>query len=359
MKRWLLIVVLAGLAAAAWWILRMRDSLDSSQFQPVRVNRSSIVRKAVAVGRIEVEQEISINSHTGGILTRLFVRQGQKVETGALLAEVRPVATEQVILAAERNLEQAIKEEENANEYFQRKHLASDVTQLFLGDRNLQRMKENAQLNRQQAEERLELLKKGTAKINNRIVDFIVRAPLAGHVLEIKQREGTPVVPASSYGLGTVFMTLADMSRLLFRGTADEIDVGRMREGMSAQIRIGALPGAEVRGQLVEIALKGQERNNAMVFDVLISLEATPVAFLRSGYSAVAEIEIDRRHNVLTLPERVIEFRGSQAFVQVSNGRGEILTKEIETGLSDGFTVEIVGGLAEGDEVLERLPKRL
>lgn len=347
-------MALISLAAVAGWLIRGKDSVDSSQFRKVRVARSSIVRKAVAVGRIEVEQEISINSQIGGILTKLFVRPGQKVEAGTPLAEVRPVATEQAILAAERSLEQALKDEESASEYFERKHLVSDISHFLLGDKNLQRMKENALLNRQQAQERLELLKNGTAKINNRVVDFMVRAPLAGHVLEIKQREGTPVVPASSYGLGTVFMTLADMSRLLFRGTADEIDVGRVREGMTAQIKVGALPATPVRGQLVEIALKGQERNNAMVFDVLINLEATP-SLLRSGYSAVAEIEVASRTNVLALPERLVEFRGSQAFVQVRNSRGEIISQEIETGLSDGFTVEIIRGLAEGDEVLERI----
>jgi HlyD family secretion protein len=351
----LLVLLLVGVAA---WYLHRGKANSSIGFERVRVVRGTVVRRATAVGRIEVEHEVSVNSQNGGILTKLFVRQGQKVEAGTPLADVRPVSTEQAILAAERRLEQAVKGEESAQEYLDGKHLASDFTRLMLGGKNIERMHENAVLSRKQAEEQLELLRNGTAKVDDRVVDFLVRAPVAGHVLEIKQREGSPVVPSSSYGFGTVFMTLADMSQMLFRGTIDEIDVGRLTEGMAAQIKVGALPGTVVNGKLVEIALKGQERNNAMVFDVLINIETPPKTILRSGYSAVAEIEIDKRTNVLTLPERVVEFRDGKAFVQVAAGGNGGVRHEISTGLSDGLTLEILGGLAESEEVLERIYKQ-
>ena len=325
----------------------------------MRVSRATVVRKAMAVGRIEVEHEVPVNSLTGGILKKLFVRAGQAVEPGTVLAEVRPIVTEQAILAAERGLEQASKGEESATEYLEGKHLASTVTRFMLGEKNLERMHENAVLGRREAEERLELLKTGVAKVDNRVVDYMVRAPVAGHVLEIKQREGTPVVPASSYGFGTVFMTLADMSQMLFRGTVDEIDVGRLSEGMAAQIKVGALPGTVVTGKIVEIALKGMQTNNAMVFEVLIQLEKPPKTILRSGYSAVADVEIERRADVLTLPERLVEFREGKGYVLVPSGRGGSGKKEVETGLSDGLTVEIRRGLEEGAEVLEPVAKAL
>ena len=357
MKRWILpLSVICLLAAVIWFAGAGRHSASAGS-EKVRVVRTTVIRKATAVGRIEVEHEVPVNSLTGGILTKLYVKPGQKVEADTPLAEVRPVSTEQAILAAERGLEQAVQGEESAEEYLGRKHLASTVTRFLLGDKNLERMHENAVLGRKQAEERLELLKSGKTIVDNRVVDFIVRSPVAGTVLEIKQREGTPVVPASSYGFGTVFITLADMNHLLFRGTVDEIDVGRLTEGMLAQIKIGALPGVPVTGKIAEIALKGLERNNAMVFDVLIDLEAPPKMVLRSGYSAVADIEIERRADVPSLPERLVEFHGGKAIILVPDGHGGSVQKEVVTGLSDGLTVEIVSGLAEGDEVLERITK--
>jgi HlyD family secretion protein len=57
-----------------------------------------------------------------------------------------------------------------------------------------------------------------------------VRAPVRGHVLQIV-REGDPVTPASTFGIGTVIAVLGDLDQPVFRGTVDEIDVGRLREG--------------------------------------------------------------------------------------------------------------------------------
>jgi HlyD family secretion protein len=68
----------------------------------------------------------------------------------------------------------------------------------------------------------------------------------------------------------------------------------------------------------------------------------------------VAEIEVDRRENVLVLPERLVEFRGGRSFVGIPDGRGGRAEKEVRTGLGDGLVVEVLDGLAEGDEVVEK-----
>ena len=125
---------------------------------------------------------------------------------------------------------------------------------------------------------------------------------------------------------------------------------------MTAKIRIGALPGALVEGTVREIALKATERNNAVVFDVLLDVKASAELTIRSGYSAVAEIALDRREAVLVIPERLVDFRGGKAYVQVPDPRRGRVEREIETGLGDGLTVEVVRGLEEGNEVLEKVP---
>jgi len=341
------IAVIAGSSASC-------GRLEREESGRVKVARGTIARKATAVGRIEVEHEVQVNSPWGGTLTKLFVTLGQRVERGDKLAEIRPILTDQTKLGTERALEQAALGEESAREYLEGKHLASFFTRMMLGEKNIERMHRQSVLGREQVEEQAELMEKGATKVGEYTIDYIVRAPAAGHVIEIRNREGAPIIPSSTYGTGSVFITLADMDRLLFRGTVDEIDVGKLAEGMAARIKIGALPSAAVTGKVAEIGLRAGERNNAVVFDVRIALDAAPDVKLRSGYSAVAEIEIERREDVLVLPERVVEFRGGKAFVQVPDGRGGREEKDIEAGLSDGLSVE-VRGLAEGDQVLERI----
>ena len=82
---------------------------------------------------------------------------------------------------------------------------------------------------------------------------------------------------------------------------------------------------------------------------------------LRAGYSANADVVIQEKANVLLLPERLVSFEKEKAFVEVPGPAPETapVKKEIKTGLSDGLKLEIVAGLAEGDQVVQRPPKEI
>jgi HlyD family secretion protein len=143
------------------------------------------------------------------------------------------------------------------------------------------------------------------------------------------------------------------MSDLLFRGTVDEIDVGKLEEGMPAAIKIGALPDARVDGRVAKISLKARKQDNAAVFPVEIALVDTHGAILRAGYSANADIIIARRDSALVIPERLVRFAGDSATVTVLLADGKTETRTITTGLSDALNVEVRSGLAEGEKVVE------
>ena len=81
------------------------------------------------------------------------------------------------------------------------------------------------------ADERLALIEKGRVKTARLSVESIIRAPIAGTVLELLVNEGDPVVPLTSYQAGTALTNLADMNTLVFKGTVDEIDVGQAPRG--------------------------------------------------------------------------------------------------------------------------------
>src|SRR5690606_33454296 len=167
------------------------------------------------------------------------------------------------------------------------------------------------------ARERLALLEQGKVTIADTRIESVVKSPIDGFILEKMVEIGDPVVPLSSYQEGTVLMTMADMSDLIFRGTVDEIDVGRLQEGMPVEIKIGALPNARITGVLDRISLKAQKQENATTFPVEIRLTDTGGATLRAGYSANAEIIIQRREDALAIPERVVTFEGESAWVTV------------------------------------------
>jgi HlyD family secretion protein len=347
-----LVVVLAalGVLAQGWLTTSAKEEAGVAS---VAVERGSVALEALAVGRLEARFEVPVKSTSSGVVTRTFVALGQKVKKGDPLCEVRPVLTELQRLQAERALVAARENQEGVSELRGGENVAGWAMRLVQGGKSLDRMERGAERARSDAEGQLQLLLEGQAEIDGKRIDYVIRAPIDGHVITLDVEEGEPVVPSSSFGSGTVLLTLADLDGPVFRGTVDEIDVGRLSEGMTAELTVGARPDEPLEATLEEISLKAQSRNNAVVFDVELAVTPPEGFVMRSGYSAVARIRLQEARDVLVLPERVVDIRDGTGYVLREEG-GERREVPVELGLSDGLTVEVRSGLAEGDRVLER-----
>lgn len=339
--------------ASSLLVLGSCGGASSEAVATVTVGRGTVVRKAIATGFVEPFREAQVNTQLGGFVRHVHVELGRKVAAGTPLVEVWPVLTEQDLLRAERSLQAAIEGEEAAEEYVEGEHVLAGLTRFLQGERNIERMKQAAERGRRSAEETLELLRNGEVEIEGRKIDFVVRAPVAGHVLEVA-RIGDPVTPRSTYGSGTIVAVIGDLDRPVFRGSVDEIDVGRLKEGMDARITLGAMPEVVLRGEVVEIGLRARRQDGSSRFDVRVEVERPPEGVtLRAGYSAVAEVELARAEDVLVVPERVLRFDAGRPFVLVASGGGGAARRDVELGVGDGLLVEVTAGLAEGESVLE------
>jgi HlyD family secretion protein len=205
----------------------------------------------------------------------------------------------------------------------------------------------------------LALFESGKVSIGNTEIESIIKAPIDGFLLNKTVEVGDPVTPLTSYQEGTVLMKMANMENLLFKGTVDEIDVGKLKEGMTAEIKVGALPKDTVTGILRKISLKAEKKENATVFPIEILIPKATHVTLRAGYSANANIIIQKKENILTVPERVVTFRNDSSLVKLALGPGKDEEKLIKTGLSDAINIEVMSGLSEGQEVLEKPVKKI
>ena len=351
-----------GLLVAAGGTAAVKTTKGNSKKGPptVDVVRGSVVDKALAVGTIEPEVEISIKSRVSGVVKKRFVNPGDFVQADAPLLEIKPDPTPLELADSRRQVE--LRELELANLKKELDRQAALQKQGLLSEQQYdaaQRAYDESSLQTQMTKERLALIEKGRVTIANQSIESVVTAPIAGFILEKKVEVGDPVVALSSYQEGTVLLTMADMNHLLFRGKVDEIDVGRLRESMPVELKVGALPSARVQGTLTKISLKAKKEENATSFPVEIRLTSTGDAVLRAGYSASADIIIQRRDSVLTIPERVVTFAGDSASVQVRLPDGRAEKRDIQTGLSDAISVEVKSGLALGDKVLEKPVKTI
>src|SRR5260370_18151981 len=118
-------------------------------------------------------------------------------------------------------------------------------------------------------------------------------------------------------------MRMAAMRDLILRGTVDEIDVGRLKEGMPATIKIGALPNATVKGRLEKIWLKAHKEEQATVFPIEILLTEWEGATLRAGYSANAQVIIPPRDSILYIPDPLIIHPTDSTFLTIRPSPGK------------------------------------
>ncbi len=362
-KTLLILVVLVAIAGALYALARSNKG-DKDGLKQVTIESGSITEKAIAVGQIQPRQKFSIKSKLSGIVKICLVNVGDRVRAGDALFEIAPDPTPQELTDVDRQLDSARASYERAQADYARAQELVRQGLLPKSDMDVRREAfELAKIAVARAEQGRELTRRGRIAGAGISMESIVRAPAAGTVLTRAVNPGDPITPLTSYQPGTELATIADMSDLIFKGTVDEIDVGKLRVGLPTRIKVGALPTDVVTGSVSRIAPQAQQKEGATLFDVEIELQKDTTMVLRAGYSANADVIIREKKDVLIVPERVVTFEdgGKKAFVEIpgADPKQEPKKVEVKLGISDGMNAEVISGLKKGDKAVERPPKKI
>ncbi|MEW6757644.1 MAG: efflux RND transporter periplasmic adaptor subunit [Acidobacteriota bacterium] len=362
--KFLVVLVAIGIVGAALygWV-RSRNGKGAG-ITLVDVESGSITEKALAVGQIEPRLKFQVKSKVSGIVRTCYVEVGDTVKRGDPLFEIAPDPTPQELIDVGRDAESAAASYERAKADLARYQQLFDQGVISRGDLDAQRERyELATVALTRARENRELTTRGRVSGGGAAMETIIRAPAEGTLLSRAVNPGDPVVPLTSYQAGTELAAIAEMSDLIFKGTVDEIDVGKMKVELPVRIKVGALPTDVVTGRVSRIAPQAQKKEGATLFDVEIELDPGTDVVLRAGYSANADVIIREKKDVLVIPERLVAFEdgGKKTTVEVpADKTGEEPRKvEVALGLSDGLNVEVVSGLKKGDKVVQRPPKEI
>ena len=359
MKKIIGTVVLVILIVLALFFLFRKSREGEEAIKTVTVQRGTVAEKALAVGTIEPENEIKVKSTISGIVKDLFFKVGDTVEKGKPLFSVSPNPTPveytealRAMEVSKESFEQAQRERNRKRELFAAKIISPSEMD------SAESLCREAELRFRVNREKYELLESGRIKTAGREIDSIVRSPIKGVILSQAVFQGDPVVPLTNYQPGTELCAMADISRMLFKGNVDEIDVGKMSPGMNAEIVIGAIPGSSLPGRLLRISPKATKDGNANLFAIEVLVSSQGPLTLRAGYSATASVKIRERNGVLVIPERLVHTENGVSTVEIKKG-DEIVKKTIKTGLSDGLQIEVIEGLKEGSQIVERPPREI
>jgi RND family efflux transporter MFP subunit len=163
--------------------------------------------------------------------------------------------------------------------------------------------------------------------------------------------EGTIITSGmSAIAQGTNIVQIGDLSRMFVDVTVDETDIGKVEVGQPVDITIDAFPDEIFEGKVTKIEPQAVMEQNVVMVHVRVEIE-NPDARLKPGMSATCEFIIDKKEDVLCVPNQAVKEKGGRNFVTVvKNGRQE--DREVQIGLVGNDLTEIVKGLKEGEEVI-------
>ena len=347
--------VVAAAAIAGFTVVRAQSGY--TKVLTSKVVRQNLVSIVSGTGQIRPKTYVNIGATSFGRITHLYVKEGDHVKKGQVLATIESVqakagveAQEASIRSADTDISSYLAAEKTAEATVD--HSVADLNQKLLDWQRAQALykaeliakseydskkaaydtdvatlaQSKAALVQARAQTASARGKLGTAKATlTSNVDALNKtvsvAPFDGIVTNMPVREGETVVVGIQNAQGSTLMTLADLSVITAEVKVDETDIVNVSMGQKVEVTVDAMPGKVFQGQVTEVGDQAILRSTGIAtsqsttgteeakdFKVVVTLSNPPLE-LRSGLSATAKITTARRQNVLTIPIQALAMR--------------------------------------------------
>jgi HlyD family secretion protein len=349
---WAAGLVFAAIVIGTGVFLWKKSQVKPVVYQVVSPSRADIARKTVATGAVVPRKEVLVKPLISGIIDELYIEAGEPIKEGDLVARVRVIPNMVSLSSAESRLNKSkIALADAEREYERSQRLVEDGTISAADFQKAEIAWQQATEEQKAAQDNLDIVRKGTSQRIGSASTTLVKSTLTGMVLEVPLEVGNSVIEANNFNDGTTIAAIADMDDLIFEGKVDESEVGKIKVGMQLELTIGALPDKTIHATLEHIAPKGITENGAIQFEIRAALDEDEELFIRANMSASADIVLEKKENVLSIDEALLQFEDDKPYVEVETANQVFEKREIETGISDGMRIEVVSGLTETDKV--------
>ncbi|WP_209388929.1 efflux RND transporter periplasmic adaptor subunit [Chryseobacterium sp. RR2-3-20] len=346
------------------------NSKESVSFLTRKPTVQNMEDKVMATGKIIPKEEIEIKPNIAGIIEKILVDEGDRVEAGQLIATVRIVPNIAEVNNAQQNVQNAQLQISNA-----KMNVSNVQTQFTMSEKLFkqgviskqeyltaqqqlfaqQQALKNANQQLLTAQKALQIAKTGATPDLQNLATTQIRSKAAGTVLEVPVKVGSQVIEANSFNAGTTICSIADLNSLIFQGEIDEAQAGKLKQGMNMNIVIGALQNKSFPGTLTMIAPKGKDNNGTIKFPVEGDVKNPNNEYIRAGFSANGEIVLSSQKNALLLDESLVQYEKNngkdQPFVEVKQKDGKFKKVYVKLGASDGINVQVLSGIDKNAEV--------
>ncbi|PLX16068.1 MAG: efflux transporter periplasmic adaptor subunit [Salinivirgaceae bacterium] len=319
---------------------------------------TSIENKTVATGTIIPRKEVEIKPRVSGIVTKLYVEPGMIVKDGDLIAKVTVVPDMGSLNNAEARVEQAEISKKDAQRKYDRQKSLYDKGVIPVADLEQAEITlKNAETELDAAKNSLNIIKEGVSAKAGSLTNTLVKSTISGMVLDIPIEEGNSVIESNTFNAGTTIALVANMNEMIFEGKIDESEVGKIKEGMPLTLTIGALEDVTFDANLEYISPKGMEEEGAVKFEIKAAVKLKKDYFIRSGYSATADIVLEHKDSVMAIQESLLKFEdeGDSVYVEIETAPQKFEKRHIKVGISDGINIEVLEGLTKEDKIKSKV----
>lgn len=329
------------------------------------VVKGDVQKTVLASGALQAAEQVDIGAQVSGQIKSILVQEGQRVKKGDLLAIIDP-------RLAETELKLAKAELENAEANLEARRI--NLKQLQADWERHQRLMQTHATTKKETEEaksRLDVAKAEiriaqsnldsarikVEKAETELGYTEIRSPLDATVISVFAQSGQTLATTQQV---PVLMKLADIDTMKVNAKVSEADVIHIQAGAPVVFTLLGEPGYQFHGQLdavklapVHITDVTESANNAIYYYATFKVP-NPQRKLRISMTAAVTIILDKRENVLTIPLSALGrmIAQDQYYVTVLRADGEKEQVAVKIGLKDEAKVEILEGLAEGDEVV-------
>lgn len=374
MYRRRLTLSLAAVALAAC----QQKQAGPAQLPTVAVSRGDISVRVQATGTVQPIDTVAVKSKANGMVTQMPVEVGSKVKVGDLLAQVDPRDVKNEFdqamgddLVSAAGLRQAMQDQARADSMYVRKVITiaehdTAVSNTASANASMVNARANLDLARQNLE------------------DATVKATIAGTVISRPAEAGTIITSATSANGGTTLMTIADLTRVRFLVTIDEVEMANVHVGEPATVTVDAFPDHPFAGVVEKIEPQAVVTQGVTFFPVLVSVD-NKEGLLMPGMNGEVTIRAADLTNVVQLPIDAIRPTNELAavarmfkisidtlnndlrtdliagegttgipgrYVVVQQPDGSYLMRLVKVGPTDLRVVQVVDGVKEGDKVV-------
>ena len=355
-KLWIAIAVVVVIIIGVWKCSGGKKE-EKVTFETAKVVKGNIQTSITATGTIEPVTSVTVGTQVSGIVSRLYVDYNSVVKKGQVIAEL-----DRTNLISELNAQKA--------------SLASAQSSLNYQQSNFERYKtlydkglvsadefESARLQYEQAKQQVAQSRESVQRAQTNLGYATITSPIDGVVLSKAVEEGQTV--AASFNTPELFTIAQDLTNMRVIADIDEADIGGVKEGLRVTFTVDAFPEDTFEGSVTQVRQQATTESNVVTYEVVISAPNVDLK-LKPGLTANVTIFTLEKNDVLTVPAKALRFQPNEALLQKGQtiedceGARKVWTLEnnvfkahkVETGTTNGVMTEILGGIAEGTEIL-------